>query len=183
MGQIAAFSAPAHASNSTTPGSVDTTMSGISSIMDEGLRHDPASGAGEAAAVLATGWQYVTQGERTVAQFDGQLSGRADRIERLKDAGAPADQIRFEQEQLDLFTKLRDRVAESVERVRKILAGKDGADDRVELERSREKRRIEELLLEESRRRALDIMRVPEVQPVAAAVAAAYGAGSTGMTR
>jgi hypothetical protein len=89
-----------------------------------------ANQAEDSAAYLHSGWQYIQHGEQTAELITRSLDKRAAKLASMEQSGADPRLIARERAQIDLFTQLRDRMVESVQRIRDILLkGSDAQED------------------------------------------------------
>ena len=117
-----------------------------------------------ATSILATGGDYLVAGQRAAEGLGQLIDRRQQKLDRLNAAGGDQQQIGFEREQIELLTKLRERIQESVERVRQILLERSQSDDDIVLRRRQRAQQAEQTLH--------DLQRQVEVPPPEAAVAA-----------
>lgn len=89
----------------------------------QGMLEGPAS----VAAVLATGDDYVRAGRAAMEQLDARIAGGSERLASLRATGAGSQSIAREAEQVELAAALRDRIAQSIERVTRALQRTDEA--------------------------------------------------------
>ena len=139
--------------------------------MSTAAQHALLDEPGDSAAVLGTGDDYVRAGRAAIAQLDDQLEQGHERLTERAAAGAGAGELSDMREHLHILTLMRDRIAESIERVSQILLRARGEDDPRDVQAALQARRTRDrqVLLD-----GYDAARVQLVVPGFAAVAATY---------
>ena len=149
-----------------SPAGATSHLGAMDDAMARVARHAQLDTPGDAAAVLATGDEYVEAGRKAIAGLDTQLLERSARLQQASAAGASQGEVAAEREQLHLMTMLRDRIALSIERVSDMLRESDerSAQDARQVRRARDG----QVLLEGYDALRAQLVVVPGLQRVAA---------------
>ncbi|MBC7643680.1 MAG: hypothetical protein H7123_01045 [Thermoleophilia bacterium] len=132
MGPISAASVSTSSTRNLATGGpgAPSSMSAVEGVMKNANQYSDLSVAGNASHVLASGGDFLNAAGAAVQNLDRQIDTRTDRLQNLKKTGgASEDVMNHEATQIDLLTKLRDRLELSMKRVANIIAGKDMDDD------------------------------------------------------
>jgi hypothetical protein len=98
-----------------------------SSTAGAGLGGD-AQAAMDAHAIQAAGQDFLNFGASSVNSIDAKLASREQQLDQLKTHGGSASQISAQETQIELWSKLRDRIAETMSHIGRIMAGDDTDD-------------------------------------------------------
>lgn len=145
---------------------------------------------GNAAHVLASGSDFLNAAGAAVKSLDRQIGVRTDRLNEMKSSGGTSkDVMNHEANQIDLLSKLRDRLELSMKRIANIISGKDMDDDTAAAASATQRRRKEQDLVGATRSAANaqasavgGAGAVNVVQPLAAPVTSASTSGGSSNT-
>jgi hypothetical protein len=105
-------------------------VSAVQDVMRDASQFSDLSAPGNAAHILASGSDFLTAASGAVASLDHQIGVRSERLKSMQSGGGvSSDVLQHERTQIDLLTKLLDRLKLSMERVAKILSGDDDKSD------------------------------------------------------